>query len=424
MPLSGSLIIFWNGTDADIPVGWSRKAELDGYYLKGIETSGCNPGTIGGGAHTHTSGSHNHTQAAHTHGASSSTEGGVWSETSAGADLSGPHSHTTTIGNTTATNVQNNGLTIASSISQPSFTTLIAVNPSTAEGIPLNGIVYYINEDMPTGFKICDGNNGTPNLLSKFIKIPDAGHSAGELGGGTHTHSTTSHTHAQNQHRHTINLSSKTADKADAGTGAEGGADSPHGHATANTEYKTAVNSSSTVSMSSETLEPPYNTLIAVQNQESESLPTGIICMFIGLLEDIPVGWVLCDGTNSTPDLTDKFVKTAITTAGVGVTGGSIVHSHTANTHTHGTTSHNHTGTSGKADASSISNYVYGPTLELVSGDHTHDITISNSSQTNYSATVIINDSTADTRPPFYEVAYIQYQTASSKQSAQAIIIM
>lgn len=37
-------------------------------------------------------------------------------------------------------------------------------------------------------------------------------------------------------------------------------------------------------------------------------LPTGIICMWSGAISAIPTGWALCDGTNGTPDLRDRFV--------------------------------------------------------------------------------------------------------------------
>jgi hypothetical protein len=37
--------------------------------------------------------------------------------------------------------------------------------------------------------------------------------------------------------------------------------------------------------------------------------PEGAIINFRGLIKDIPDGWVLCDGNNGTPDLTDKFIK-------------------------------------------------------------------------------------------------------------------
>lgn len=34
----------------------------------------------------------------------------------------------------------------------------------------------------------------------------------------------------------------------------------------------------------------------------------GIVCLWSGAIVDIPAGWQLCDGTNGTPDLRDKFI--------------------------------------------------------------------------------------------------------------------
>ncbi len=39
-----------------------------------------------------------------------------------------------------------------------------------------------------------------------------------------------------------------------------------------------------------------------------ESLPAGSIIMWSGTLASIPTGWQLCNGTNGTPDLRDRFV--------------------------------------------------------------------------------------------------------------------
>ena len=47
----------------------------------------------------------------------------------------------------------------------------------------------------------------------------------------------------------------------------------------------------------------PINTL-----NEGGLIPSGIICMWGGLNANIPAGWNLCDGTNGTPDLSDKFI--------------------------------------------------------------------------------------------------------------------
>jgi len=58
------------------------------------------------------------------------------------------------------------------------------------------------------------------------------------------------------------------------------------------------------------------------------SLPAGLISLWHGLLSAIPSGWVLCDGTNGTPDLRDKFVKGAAAGQNPGGTGGSSTHTH------------------------------------------------------------------------------------------------
>lgn len=54
----------------------------------------------------------------------------------------------------------------------------------------------------------------------------------------------------------------------------------------------------------------------------SAAVPTGMIMMWSGAAADIPTGYVLCDGTNSTPDLRDRFVVGAGTTYAVADTGG------------------------------------------------------------------------------------------------------
>jgi microcystin-dependent protein len=50
---------------------------------------------------------------------------------------------------------------------------------------------------------------------------------------------------------------------------------------------------------------------------------TGIIAIWSGSIASIPAGWVICDGTNSTPDLRDRFVIGAGNGQAVNATGGS-----------------------------------------------------------------------------------------------------
>ncbi len=55
-----------------------------------------------------------------------------------------------------------------------------------------------------------------------------------------------------------------------------------------------------------------------VKQLESQSgvgqLPAGVIVMWSGAINDIPEGWVLCDGTSGTPNLSDRFVMGTVTT--------------------------------------------------------------------------------------------------------------
>lgn len=63
-------------------------------------------------------------------------------------------------------------------------------------------------------------------------------------------------------------------------------------------------------------------------------VPVGGICMYDGLIADLPPNWKVCDGTAGTPDLRDRFIVGAGTTYPLGTIGGSkdatlVAHSHT-----------------------------------------------------------------------------------------------
>ena len=62
------------------------------------------------------------------------------------------------------------------------------------------------------------------------------------------------------------------------------------------------------------------------------TIPSGLIAIWSGAIGSVPVGWVLCNGLNGTPDLRNSFIVGAGSTYAVGATGGSadsIVVSHT-----------------------------------------------------------------------------------------------
>ena len=81
------------------------------------------------------------------------------------------------------------------------------------------------------------------------------------------------------------------------------------------------------------------------------SFIAGMIILWSGSSGSIPTGWLLCDGTLSTPNLRDRFVVGAGSTYAVGATGGTadavvVTHTHIATDagHTHTIGSPNQTG--------------------------------------------------------------------------------
>ena len=69
----------------------------------------------------------------------------------------------------------------------------------------------------------------------------------------------------------------------------------------------------------------------------STALPSGGIILWSGATNNIPTGFVICDGSNSTPDLRNRFVVGAGSTYAVDATGGSA--NATIPTHNHSATS-------------------------------------------------------------------------------------
>ena len=82
--------------------------------------------------------------------------------------------------------------------------------------------------------------------------------------------------------------------------------------------------------------------IIGVQATSGATIPAGLISMWSGSIGSIPSGWYLCDGSNGTPNLTDRFIIGAGSSYAVNGTGGVSSVTLTTNNlpaHTHTATS-------------------------------------------------------------------------------------
>lgn len=126
---------------------------------------------------------------------------------------------------------------------------------------------------------------------------------------------------------------------------------------------------------------------------------TGMIMMWSGSIATIPTGWALCNGSNGTPDLRNRFVVAAGSTYNPGDTGGTsdaIVVSHN---HTITDPGHFHSyggGTQVQAGADNSGPVVVG-TSAYNTGSKVTGISIDTAGQSG----------TNQNLPPYYALAYI-----------------
>jgi hypothetical protein len=132
------------------------------------------------------------------------------------------------------------------------------------------------------------------------------------------------------------------------------------------------------------------------------SFVAGMIMLWSGSVASIPSGWLLCDGSNSTPNLRDRFVVGAGSTYAVGATGGSadaivVSHTHTATVTDPG---HSHSAIKGEVniDAFAGSNGLYAR-QGGTTGTATTGITVANSTTG--------SSGTNANLPPYYALCYI-----------------
>jgi hypothetical protein len=152
-----------------------------------------------------------------------------------------------------------------------------------------------------------------------------------------------------------------------------------------------------------------------VQSALSSSFTTGMIMMWSGTIATIPSGWVLCNGSNSTPDLRNRFVIGAHTDS-AGVAYSTVTGSNTQTGGTKDTAVVSHTHTATVSDPGHAHSLVAGLTgSDLVGGGSNQIYTRTTSASTTGTASTGISVSnstegssgTNQNLPPYYALAFI-----------------
>lgn len=179
-------------------------------------------------------------------------------------------------------------------------------------------------------------------------------------------------------------------------------------------------------------------------NGSSSALPSGVILMWSGTLANIPAGFALCDGTNGTPNLLDRFVL-SVPTSGTdpGAIGGAHsyslsvaqlpAHSHNASGTTAADGDHGHTGSTSTDGghthtlpgfhltidpAGPIAWYnwanptkAFNTNTTSLDGAHAHTLNVNNAGTHSHGFNVTTSStgtgSAVDNRPAYYALAFI-----------------
>ncbi len=199
-------------------------------------------------------------------------------------------------------------------------------NPDDADGdgicdsdpIPLpNGLITAWTghlDEVPAGWSICDGTDGTPDLRDRFV----LGQSSSPLG---ETDGSTAHDHSGESD--TTSLGTDTT--------SPGGRSCSYPGCWCTLKAYTASHShdfSHSHAVAEDTLMPPYYEVIYLMNTGAGSVPPGVVFAWSSIHTALSEDWELCDGAGVCPDLRGRFLRGAPDGQDAGAFGGSETHDH------------------------------------------------------------------------------------------------
>lgn len=347
-------VILWTGVESSVPEGWSILAEAKGdssigNLVKSVPLGALSLSLAGSSTHSHTNpntgtdGSHNHYTYGSGNTASDGTSLGFYPTSNANT---APANHTHSIGSGYTTSNGSHSHTVPNTDSVLNYPPTIRLNWITnalEEPLPVGAVLFYNSLTVPEGFVLSNGNNGTINLHQKFFAGANSDTVLGSIGGvESHKHITPNSTNEAGAHTHIAYGFLGNSGSSNNASGYQGTkVAAPHNH---NAERETISDGAHTHPIADTgyaTMLPPYADLPVMEYQEiQKDIPLGIIIAFKGT--SIPSGWSICNGSNGTPNLENRFIR-GITSGIVGAVGGSSTHTHT-NSSVTSAGSHNHGG--------------------------------------------------------------------------------
>lgn len=421
--LAPNIVIPFDGQHANIPAGFSRDTTFDSKIPRHSNTGV--GGTGGSDTHTHTTQAHQHALNSHTHSVSfgtytapASSHVSISEENS--FDGISTHGHSSANSSTTGSaNSSSDNFTTGSGSTLPPYYSVIFIKSNGYKAVPPNGIMY--TQTSLANLVLCDGNNGTPNLTDKILRGAGTGADAGTTGGtSNHTHSM-NHSHASGaSHTHTGTSGARSGTtfrrvNQNPNPGAYISKNHTHtyttGSATAN------IDSYSGTSAGDAQIYPPFYTLKPYKNMSGVNQMVEVGAIAMTTEATLPVGWVLCDGNNGTPNLGTNFIKCHTT---AGNTGGASTHTHPNHSHTHTSPSHSHTGTTDTGTPSSRTADGGNSATQASLNSHTHSLSTDSVVATYANADIVFD--AGSSIPAYLEVKYIMATQAALGGGSASVI--
>ncbi len=336
-----SVVALWADSLAAIPDGWQPVDALADRFIRGADEVEV-PGTSGGGPHGHNGG-----------------EMDLWTELSTQSFLVPqyydiPSSHD---GNEEShdhqLSIDFGSSTLADAL--PAHVRLTPLATGQLDEIPQGLIAMWSGSasSIPPNWILCDGGDGRPDLRDRFVRGATPGEEPGSPVGSTRTH-------AHSLEPEPWNIHMEPAPSVQVENGYANYAFFVHTH---DLDIPAFDTHEETADM------PPFHELAFIRFEDSSPAPPpeGLILMWTGSTTALPTGWTLCDGSEGTPDLRSRFIRSTTSGEDPGALGGGEAHSHTAGplSITTGTASH----------TVYLGGFPHDPPF-VAPGTHTHELNI------------------------------------------------